>query len=596
MKYFKLTNVIIAVVLLGIGMLMGKLLFTGPSSTEEEVHDHSEESGTWTCSMHPQVKQSGPGQCPFCGMDLVPLASLETELSISEISMTESAMKIADIRTMKVSTARADKVLILNGKIRPDERNIYSVPAHFRGSVEKLFVDFTGQSISTNQKLATIYSPDLVLAQKELFEAEKLKESNPEYYQSAVRKLKLWELTDGQIESILEAREPQYYFDILAPQPGIVMERMVSEGDHVTEGQVLYKMTDLRKVWAIFEVYESDLSWVKIGSEIEFSTSSLPGKSFRALVNFISPVVNQANRTVGVRAELQNPGLTLKPDMFVEGRLISKSSGGDQLSIPKSAVLWTGKRAVVYVKKQGTTEPVFEFREVTLGPESNDSYIVVDGLSEGEVIAVNGVFKIDAAAQLQGKSSMMMPEGGAKPTGHNHFQGEEMGIEVQKATNSSQIGVNQSDKTFEADENFKNQLLKIYASYQPLREAFIDSDHEAAKKAANEVLKAINGVDMKLVKGNAHLEWIADFAVLKGATNAIIEIDEIESGRSAFSPLSDQLYETLTKFEVTTGGFRLYCPMAFDNQGAFWLSNSDEILNPYFGEAMLRCGNVEEKM
>jgi Cu(I)/Ag(I) efflux system membrane fusion protein len=421
-----------------VGILFGWLLFHSGGNnsshkaeqelTGHERHNHeSEDPTTWTCSMHPQIQQDKPGDCPICGMDLIPLASMDAggeDVDPNEIMMTESAAKLADIQTLKVVKGNPEKSIHLQGKIHADERRIAELTARFGGRIEELFVNFTGQNVRKGQKLATIYSPDLVTAQRELLEAVALKQTRPGLYSAAKGKLKLWDLNDEQIKSIEAQGEPMLYFDILSPISGTVTMRHVTFGDYVKEGTALFKVVDLTNVWALFDTYESDLPWITINDKVEFSIQSLPGKSFEGKVSFIDPFIDAKTRVAKIRVELKNPKMEVKPEMFVNGIVHSKVAASEaQILIPKTALLWTGKRAVVYVKVPNRENPSFIYREIVLGPEAGNFYVVAEGLEEGEEIATNGVFKIDAAAQLQGLPSMMNPDGGMVSTGHNHGDG-----------------------------------------------------------------------------------------------------------------------------------------------------------------------------
>lgn len=427
-------NGILVLGALFIGLLFGWLFFhqggtaTNHNAKQEltghEGHEHaSEDPTTWTCSMHPQIKQDKPGDCPICGMDLIPLASMDTggdAIDPNEIMMTESAAKLADIQTMKVVKGTPEKTIYLQGKIDTDERRIAELTARFGGRIEALFVNFTGQNVRKGQKLATIYSPDLVTAQRELLEAVAFKETRPALYSAAIGKLKLWDLNNEQIKAIEEKGEPSLYFDILSPISGTITMRHVAIGDYVKEGTPLFKVVDLSRVWALFDAYESDLPWMKLKDEIEFTIQSIPGKSYTGRISFIDPFIDAKTRVAKVRVELNNPKMELKPEMFTNGIVHSKiASSAAQILIPKTALLWTGKRAVVYVKVPDRKNPSFIYREIVLGPDAGNFYVVAEGLEEGEEIAVNGVFKIDAAAQLQGLPSMMNPGGGVS-MGHNH--------------------------------------------------------------------------------------------------------------------------------------------------------------------------------
>ncbi len=414
-----------------IGLFLGWLIFHRPATptvsgegTALQTHDTEEGHTIWTCSMHPQIRMDEPGQCPICGMDLIPLneagGGTEEKRSPGEIVLTASAIKLADIQTSRVREAIPERTTYLLGKVMADERRIADLTARFGGRIEHLFVNFTGQKIRKGEKLASIYSPGLVAAQQELLEAVKYKENNPAFYRSARTKLKLWDLTDAQINDLEEAGKIIHYFDVLSPIAGTVTMRHVAKGDYVKEGELLFQVVDLSRVWVQFEVYEEDLPWVKKGDRVAFTIRSLPRKNFSGKVTFIDPVINPKTRVALARVELDNPREALKPGMFADGRLTSRIGGGPALLIPKSSVLWTGKRAVVYVKVPDRQKPTFLHREIVLGPDAGNYYIVGSGLSGGEEIATNGVFKIDAAAQLSGKPSMMNPEGGKVSVGHNH--------------------------------------------------------------------------------------------------------------------------------------------------------------------------------
>ena len=412
-----------------VGLSLGWLFFHNSGSEQAEKQDHAEnveQETIWTCSMHPQIKQDKPGQCPICAMDLVPMASLSSDdeqVSPDEIQMSESTVQLANIQTTVVTKGVPQKSISLLGKVKPDERNIAELTARFGGRIEKLFINFIGQDVYKGQKLATIYSPELITAQKELLEAVQFKGTNPTYYKAAVSKLKLWDLTDEQIEGIIQNSEPQLYFNVLSPITGTVTQRHVALGDYIKEGDGLFKVIDLSKVWVMFEAYESDIPWIKKGDHIEFSIKSLPGKTYEGKVTYIDPFIDPETRVAQVRVELSNSKQELKPEMFVSGILHSQIANSSiELLIPKSAILWTGKRAVVYVKVPGRETPSFKYREITLGPDAGSFYVVAEGLTEGEEIAANGVFRIDASAQLSGKPSMMNPPSGEAnvSTGYNH--------------------------------------------------------------------------------------------------------------------------------------------------------------------------------
>jgi len=589
-----------------LGLFLGWLLFhpSKPERSREDQteshagHDHSAaEPELWTCSMHPQIRQEQPGQCPICAMDLIPLNSTQLDkgdMDPDAIVMSESAAKLADIQTMAVSQGAPEKTLLLQGKVQADERNIAELTARFGGRIEKLFVNFTGQQVRQGERLATLYSPDLITAQRELLEAVSLKESRPSLYRAARTKLKLWDLSEDQIAAIEIQGDPLLYFDVLAPISGTVMDRHVALGDYIEEGSALFRLSDLRKVWVMFDAYESDLPWIGTGDPVTFTIPSVPGKEFTGKVTYIDPVIDPQTRVAKVRIELSNPGYELKPGMFANGVLRSHMAGAsDQLLIPKSSVLWTGKRAVVYVRLPDRDSPSFRYREITLGPEAGNSYVVADGLSEGEVIAVNGVFKIDAAAQLEGRPSMMNPVGGRVSSVHDHGS-----MDVMNETDHSEDqSMDPAPTVGKVSPAFREQLQEVYDAYIRMTEAFVDTNAEQVGKEAREVKSGLQQVDMELLQGDAHREWMAELGALNKAIDQIANSTEIADQRLAFADFNNTFYKTLKTFGLKQGTtYYQYCPMANGDVGAYWFSNRKEIENPYFGDEMLRCGETRETL
>jgi Cu(I)/Ag(I) efflux system membrane fusion protein len=419
-------HIIILVATLAIGILLGWIFFGGSKSDSgNDQHDHTSEIGaetTYTCSMHPQIRQNEPGDCPICGMDLIPLESDDNDdLDPMAIRMSKTAMQLASVSTEIVGKTMPVKTIRLNGKVQPDERQISTQSAHFSGRIEKLLVKFTGQFVSKGQVIAHIYSPELVTAQEELLEALESKETQPQLLDAAKEKLKKWKLSENQIEQIIQSGIAQDEFPLIADISGYITDRKVNQGDYVRKGQSLYEITDLSRVWILLDVYESDINWIKKGSKVNYTVQSYPGEEFNGIISYIDPIVDPKSRVSKARLEVSNKDYKLKPEMFVSANIeVNLPSSSIAIVVPKTAVMWTGKRSVVYVKSTSSEQVSFMMRKVTLGPALGNSYVVEEGLEEGEEIAVNGTFSIDATAQLAGKPSMMSPEGGAVMTGHDH--------------------------------------------------------------------------------------------------------------------------------------------------------------------------------
>lgn len=425
MKTIDKKTIIIATLTLIAGLLAGWLIFGDRGDAGKDEHQDSvgvTAETVWTCSMHPQVRQSEPGDCPICGMDLIPLENDQSsETDPMAISMSPTAMQLANVSSAVVMKMTPVKNIRLNGKVQTDERMLFSQSSHIPGRIERLYVNFTGEFVNRGQTIASIYSPDLVTAREELLEAQKIMEAQPQLFTAAKGKLRNWKLSDSQIEEILESGETEYDFPVQADVSGYVTRKIINPGDYVRQGETLFEIADLSRVWILFDVYESDMTWIRKGDKVEFSVASLPGESFEGVISYLDPVIDPKTRVAKARVEYHNSGGTLKPEMFVSGvveaRLTRKSNS---VVVPKTAVMWTGERSLVYIKNNSDEGVSFNMREVTLGPALGDSYIIESGLQEGEEIVVSGTFTIDAAAQLAGKPSMMSPAGGQVMTGHNH--------------------------------------------------------------------------------------------------------------------------------------------------------------------------------
>lgn len=379
------------------------------------------------------------------------------------------------------------------------------------------------------------------------------------------KKLRLWKINEKQINEIENSGVVLTEFDVYADQSGIVIRRDISKGDYVNKGTVLFEIADLNKVWILLDAYESDLPFMKIGQKIIITLASIPGKEFNSTISFIDPLINPQTRTATVRAELNNPQQLLKPEMFVKGKIkASLSVSGKSIVIPNTSLLWTGKRSVVYVKVPNTEFPAFEMREITLGASLGEYYIVENGLTEGEEIVANGVFAIDGAAQLNGNYSMM-----------------------NRAV----------DNTIAVPDKFTEQLTDFVYQYLELNKSLVQSDFKLTQSNAKKLETSLNKIDMKLLDEEAHNAWMEQFSNLKKHIGLLQIAKDIEKQREIFSDLSNQMIEIAETFGLKIETvYVAYCPMALDDKGAFWLSEKEEINNPYFGDKMLRCGEVKKKI
>ena len=583
---------IVYIGILAVGLLLGWVIF-GKSSNQETEQNHDAVAATnqmWTCSMHPQIMQPEPGDCPICGMDLIPAESGSDGLMADQFKLTENAMALANIQTTVVGKGNAEgNTIKLSGKIAENEEANAVQVSYFAGRIERLNVSFTGEEVRKGQLLATIYSPELYAAQQELITAASLKESQPALYKAVRNKLKLWKLSENQINQIEETGKVKENFPVYATVSGTVTEKLVEQGDYIKQGQPLLKIANLNTVWGNFDVYENQIDRFKKGQEVMITTNAYPNKEFKGKVDFIDPVLNTKTRTVTLRVVLSNKDDVFKPGMFVTANIEGSTAKNDEvLSIPASSVLWTGERSVVYLKTN-PDQPIFEMREIKLGNQIGNEYEVVEGLFVGNEIVTNGTFTVDAAAQLQGKKSMMNKDGGKVMTGHEGHLGMD-----NNASNKESDHTNMNER-LEVSEKFQQQINSVYNAYINLKDALVKEDSISTSANATTLLNKLNKVDMKLLSDNkAHNHWMSLEGEIKSSATSISETSDIKSQRDHFKHLSSHLINAVQLFGINEKVYVEFCPMADNNNGAYWLSKEEKVINPYFGEAMLTCGEVKQ--
>ncbi len=581
---------LIYLVILLVGLLLGWLLFSGlsKSDTKHEHHETSQTNKMWTCSMHPQIMQPEAGDCPICGMDLIPAEAGADGLSADQFKLSTNAMALANVQTTVVGNGTTENNAIkLSGKIAENEEANAVQVSYFSGRIEQLNISFTGEEVRKGQLLATIYSPELYAAQQELITAASLKEMQPALYKAVRNKLKLWKLSDNQINTIEETGKVTENVPVYATVSGTVTEKLVEQGDYIKLGQPLLKIANLNTVWANFDVYENQIDYFKKGQEVIITTNAYQNKAFKGRVDFIDPILNTKTRTVTLRVVLKNEQNIFKPGMFVSAKVAGVTSNNSEvLTIPSSAILWTGERSVVYLKTD-SDQPIFEMREVTLGNLIGDKYEVLEGLFADNEIVTNGTFTVDAAAQLQGKKSMMSKGGNKTMTGHENHLG------MQHNTDKNVIAFSKN-KRVEVSKTFQKQLKEVYNNYIDLKNALVKEASKDVVKASQLLLDKLLAVDMKLVKNEAHNNWGTLEKEIKSSATVISKSKDIKEQRNHFKVLSSYIIKAVQLFGVNEKVYVEFCPMADNNNGAYWLSKEEKVINPYFGEAMLTCGEVKQ--
>ncbi|HBG62486.1 MAG: hypothetical protein A2306_03630 [Omnitrophica WOR_2 bacterium RIFOXYB2_FULL_38_16] len=636
--------------LVALGIIAGLVIaniLPGRSSKSGDIHAGHNMAGSsqekkilyWTCSMHPQIKLPKKGLCPICAMDLIPVydGGLESEGG-SEVSLTlsESAQKLAEIETTEVKYQEVSNEVRLVGKVDYDETRLYYISAWTSGRIDRLFVDFTGTKVRKGDHLTKLYSPELLSAQEEYLQAIKNLQDSKDSQLSVIRdtakttlnsskeKLRLYGIDEQQIDEIVKRGTPDEHMTITSPVTGTVIHKNGFEGMYVKTGDQIYTIADLGRVWLFLDAYESDIQWLHYGQNVKVEAGSFPGEVFHGKIAFIEPFVDEKTRTIKLRVNVDNTGEKLKPGMFVRttiqavlgegGKIYEEDLAGkwicpmhpdiikekqepcdicgmdliktsefgfaekptvkrQVLVIPKTAPLITGKRAVVYVenKTNKATAKRYEGREVILGPRAGDHYIVLSGLNEGERVVSKGNFKIDSALQIQAKPSMMNPAG--------YYSETENVLTQDGATLSENAGI------------LAPALPYYLSTAKGLSE---DNPHVAAGE-----LEKFRGQISRIISGNSlegETEGIAaDINQLKAGLDMIEH--NLDSLRVQFSRLSDNLMNIFEKYEYKedTTLYLIFCSMAFNNKGGYWLQDSKEINNPYFGAKMLKCGEIKKE-
>lgn len=391
----------------------------------------------YTCSMHPFIIKDKPGTCPICGMELIKKIDNEPAAGVAQtpeqkqqadmlghVSLSPTQRVMANVATVAAKPGTLNKEINAVGIVQYDQSRQAKVTAWISGRIDKLYVTTVGAYVSRNKPVAEVYSPDLLATQQEYLLAiksrEQLKNSPiPSISQngdglvaSSKQRLMLFGVKESQIAALEKAGKPNIRLPIYTPQSGVVIEKMVQQGQYVNTGDPLFSIADLSTVWVEIEVYENEFTNIHIGQSVEVRSQSFPGRPFTGRISFIYPFLDPKTRTVKARVEMPNPGMKLKPDMFVNA--IIKVPLGSAIVVPVTAVIDTGKRQVVWVE---TSTGMFEPRDVQVGQQTDDKVQILSGINPGDKVAVSGSYLIDSESQLKGGGSVDHSQhtGGAKP-------------------------------------------------------------------------------------------------------------------------------------------------------------------------------------
>jgi Cu(I)/Ag(I) efflux system membrane fusion protein len=467
----------------------------------------------------------------------------------------------------------------LYGKVTYDETSVARLTAYFPGRIERLFVNYLGVPVSQDDHMAEVYSPDLLAAFEEFRQAQasaKNSTATSEIVRSAARdtltaareKLRLYGISPEQIAAVEDGSFASDRLTIYAPIGGVVTHLAVREGDYVHTGEPIATIADLSRLWVDMEAYESQLPMLRWGQRVTFTVEAHPGETFEGRISFIEPLIDERTRTAAVRVAVDNAERRLKPGMFTsavvrtrvaeDGAVVSNELAGrwvspmhpavvkdgpgqcdvcgmdlvpaeslgvvgdprgvdEPLVIPRSAVLFTGKRSVVYVAVSDAEQPTYEGRSVVLGPRAGDFYIVRDGLTRNESVVVNGAFKIDSAMQIAAKPSMMTPGGGGggnPHAGHSGMAGDSM---------------REMPLRVPVPDSFVFALKPVYAAYLDAQESLAADDLGGFVQAASDIKTALSFVEEAGLVGDPLAEW--------RRAAARLHVDDAITSIDTFAPL-----------------------------------------------------------
>jgi len=389
----------------------------------------------YTCSMHPFIIKDKPGTCPICGMELIkkidgsadsgpqtPEQKQQAEM-LGHVSLSPTQRIMANVATLQVKQGTLNKEINAVGIVQYDQSRQAKVTAWIAGRIDLLHVNKVGDIVSKDKPVAEIYSPDLVATQQEYLLAiksrEQLKNSpipsisqnGDGLVESAKQRLMLFGVKENQIADMEKAGKPNIRLPIYTPLSGVVIEKMVQQGQYVNTGEVLFNIADLSKVWVEIDVFENEVPYVRVGQQVEIRSSAEHKGSSHGTISFVYPFHDPKTHTVKARVEMANPGMKLKPDMFVNAIIRVPLVKG--IILPVTAVIDTGKRQVVWVE---TSTGMFEPRDVQVGERVEDKIQILSGLKSGDKVAVSGGYLIDSESQLKGSGGQDHSQHtGAKP-------------------------------------------------------------------------------------------------------------------------------------------------------------------------------------
>jgi membrane fusion protein, copper/silver efflux system len=396
-------------------LLLAPVVLVAACKPEERKHEQ------WTCPMHPQYVSDKPGDCPICGMKLVPKQGAATPgprvldgggAAPGSVQIDAERQRLIGLKTVEVTMAPLSGGLRTTGRITVDERRIQKVTARFEGYIEKLYADFTGKFVNKGDPLLSVYSPDLLATEEEYLLAARSRETLaqsglPDAARAARDRLRLYGISDAEIDRLEKRGRAERALTLHAPSAGFITNKTAVAGAKVGPDDPLFEIVDLSRVWVLADVYEYELPRLQLGQRATLSLSYWPDRKWQGKVSYILPTVDEKTRTVKVRIEIANPKNELKPEMF--GDVVIDTAARSALVVPEDAVIVTGTRKVAFVAVGGGR---LEPRTIETGLHVDGKYEVKSGIKAGEKVAAGASFLLDSEAQLRAAVSGMARDGG----------------------------------------------------------------------------------------------------------------------------------------------------------------------------------------
>ncbi len=533
---------------------------------------------TWTCSMHPQIREAQPGACPLCGMDLIPATTSEDAGPADAVVLSERARTLARLRTTEVRPlAEEGSILRLLGRLETSESARRTVTAWVGGRVDRLLVTTTGEQVRAGQIIARLYSPEVYTAHQDLLTtrdqlarlesgAPSAKAAAAAAFEAARDRLRLLGVPADDLARLEAAEHPTETVPIRSPHAGTVLAREVTQGQYVKTGSPLFEVARLDPLWVQLDAYEQDLARLEVGQRVRLEVEALPGEPFEGRVSFVDPTLDPIRRTARVRVEVANPDGRLRPGFFVEAVVETPVPTADApLVIPTSAALYTGQRSVVYVEQETARGLAYTPRTVRLGPRLGDVYPVLAGLEAGEMVVSRGAFVLDADLQIRGGPSMMTHPDDPERDAHSPIE----------------LGARDRDA-----------LAPVLTAYLDIQTALAADDFDGARTAAQALVDAAASARLP---AEADAVWGPLSASLRTDAGLVARADSIALARNTFAGVSSTIQTVLTRLgnPLDTPVHLAYCPMAFDNHGGHWVQAGETVDNAYYGAAMRQCGEFQ---